>query len=109
MVPSKPPAQPADRRDNTPLCNPRGACYSWPSGQGEPMKKNGSILIVEDARESLTLLTKLLSAEGYAVRSAGSGDLALASAAANPPDLILLDIRMPGVDGFEALRRLHAA
>jgi len=72
------------------------------------MKENGSILIVEDARESLTLLTELLSAEGYAVRSAGSGDLALASAAANLPDLILLDIRMPGVDGFETLRRLHA-
>ena len=73
------------------------------------MKENGSILIVEDARESLTPLTETLSAEGYAVRSAGSGDLALAIAAANLPDLILLDIRMPGMEGFEALRRLHAA
>jgi len=73
------------------------------------MKENGSILIVEDARESLTPLTETLSAEGYAVRSAGSGDLALAIAAATHPDLILLDIRMPGMEGFEALRRLHAA
>ncbi len=72
------------------------------------MKENGSILIVEGARASLTPLKQILSAEGYAVRSADSGDLAPASAAANLPDLILLDIGMPRMDGLEALRRLHA-
>jgi len=72
------------------------------------MKDNGSILIVEDARESLTLLTEILSAEGYAVRSAGSGDPATAIAAAGLPDLVLLGIRMPGMDGFGALRRLQS-
>src|SRR5207302_752823 len=51
----------------------------------------------------------LLAAEGYHVRSANSGQLALASASARPPELILLDIRMPGMDGFEVCCRLKAA
>jgi len=49
-----------------------------------------------------------LQPEGYNVRPANSGELALASIAAQPPDLILLDIRMPGLDGFEVCRRLKA-
>ena len=67
-----------------------------------------SILLVDDETESLLLLTELLCAEGYEVRSANSGQLALASGAARPPDLILLDIRMPGLDGFEVFRRFKA-
>jgi CheY-like chemotaxis protein len=73
------------------------------------MKSKGTILLVEDTHESLKLLTGILSAEGHTVRPADSGELALASAAAHPPELILLDIRMPGMDGFEVLRRLKAA
>ncbi|MDR3710635.1 MAG: response regulator [Capsulimonadaceae bacterium] len=64
------------------------------------------ILVVDDTSESLRLLTGILVAEGYAVRPADSGVLALASALANPPALILLDIRMPGLDGYEVCRRL---
>ena len=67
-----------------------------------------SILLVDDDRESLALLTDVLQAEGYDVRAADSEQLALASAAAKPPELILLDIRMPGMDGFEVCRRLKA-
>lgn len=68
----------------------------------------GSILVVDDTHMSLKLLTAILSAEGYQVRPADSGELALASAAAMPPALILLDILMPDMDGFEVLRRLKA-
>jgi len=67
-----------------------------------------SILVVDDESESLTLLTATLVAEGYQVRSANSGQLALASVSAWLPHLILLDIRMPGIDGFEVCRRLKA-
>jgi PAS domain S-box-containing protein len=67
-----------------------------------------SILVVDDDTESLALLTGLLSAEGYQVRPANSGQLALASLATGLPQLILLDIRMPGIDGFEVCRRLKA-
>jgi signal transduction histidine kinase len=72
------------------------------------MSDKGAILVVDDTHASLKLLTDLLKAEGYAVHPADSGELALASVAANPPDLILLDIRMPGMDGFEVFRRLKA-
>jgi two-component system cell cycle sensor histidine kinase/response regulator CckA len=68
-----------------------------------------SILVVDDESESLTLLTGILAAEGYQVRSANSGKLALASIAAWSPQLILLDIRMPGINGFEVCRRLKAS
>jgi CheY-like chemotaxis protein/anti-sigma regulatory factor (Ser/Thr protein kinase) len=67
---------------------------------------NNAILFVDDTRESLRLLTDILIAEGYNVRPADSGMLALASAKANPPELILLDIRMPGIDGYEVCRQL---
>src|ERR1700722_4436087 len=67
-----------------------------------------SILVVDDESESLSLLTTTLVAEGYQVRSANSAQLALASVSAWLPHLILLDIRMPGIDGFEVCRRLKS-
>ena len=67
-----------------------------------------AILAVDDTSESLALLVQVLTAAGYSVRPADSGELALAAAAANPPDLILLDVRMKGVDGLEVCRRLKA-
>jgi len=72
------------------------------------MIHEGTILVVEDTHASLKLITDILVAEGYQVRPADSGDLALASVEAMPPELILLDILMPGMDGFEVLRRLKA-
>jgi PAS domain S-box-containing protein len=71
------------------------------------MTNTGDILVVDDSPVSLKLLKGILTAEGYPVRTADSGELALASAASAPPELILLDIRMPGMDGFEVLRRLR--
>ncbi|OGU17356.1 MAG: hypothetical protein A2076_03905 [Geobacteraceae bacterium GWC2_53_11] len=70
------------------------------------MNVRGTILVVDDTPESLRVLAGILQPEGYSVRPANSGELALASIAAQPPDLILLDIRMPGMDGFEVCRRL---
>jgi DNA-binding response OmpR family regulator len=67
-----------------------------------------TILAVDDTPESLALLVKILTPAGYQVRPADSGELALAAVTANPPDLILLDVRMKGVGGLEVCRRLKA-
>ncbi len=72
------------------------------------MSDKGAILVVDDTHSALKLLTDVLVGEGYDVRPADSGELALASVASRPPELILLDIRMPGLDGFEVFRRLKA-
>jgi serine phosphatase RsbU (regulator of sigma subunit) len=64
------------------------------------------ILIVDDNPTNLQLLSETLGERGYRVRAVTSGARALESVAAEPPDLILLDIRMPGMDGFEVCRQL---
>ncbi|HEY5653209.1 MAG TPA: response regulator [Pontiella sp.] len=64
------------------------------------------ILIVDDIPENLRLLGDVLSEAGYRVRQAPSGKLALRAAEHQPPDLIMLDIGMPEMDGFEVCRRL---
>lgn len=66
----------------------------------------GSILIVDDTHANLTLLSQILKGQDFTVRPAPSGKLALTSANKNPPDLILLDINMPEMDGFEVCERL---
>jgi signal transduction histidine kinase len=71
-----------------------------------PLPDAGEVLIVEDTPASLKLLADLLAGAGYVVRQAPDGELALWSARARPPELILLDVRMPGIDGFEVCRRL---
>ncbi|HMQ32976.1 MAG TPA: response regulator [Chloroflexaceae bacterium] len=66
------------------------------------------VLIVDDTPANLTVLSTILSREGHRVRPALSGELALRAAQKAPPDLVLLDIQMPGLDGFEVCRRLKA-
>ena len=68
----------------------------------------GEILVVDDESDSLALLASVLSDEGYQVRPADSGKLALAFVETSPPELILLDMRMPGMDGMETCRQLKA-
>ncbi len=65
-------------------------------------------MVVDDTPASLRLLTELLAKEGYRIRPASDGALALKSVAARPPDLILLDVSMPDMDGYEVCRRLKA-
>lgn len=67
-----------------------------------------SILIVDDMYASLRLLTEMLTEEGYEVRPVPNGSLALSSARADPPDLVLLDIRMPEVDGYTVCEQLKS-
>ncbi len=72
-----------------------------------PVEK-GDILIVDDRPENLQLLFEALSQQGYELRRVLSGQQALRVAQFDPPDLILLDIRMPEIDGYEVCRRLKA-
>lgn len=67
-----------------------------------------NILVVDDTRTNLHFLTELLSKHEYDVRSMTEGHLALASAKSSPPDLILLDVIMPGMSGYEVCEQLKA-
>lgn len=68
--------------------------------------RQGDILIVDDTAANLRLLSQTLTENGYRVRAVTNGARALESARAVPPDLILLDIRMPEMDGFQVCREL---
>lgn len=70
------------------------------------MNDAGSILIVDDNPNNLQMLAAILQNEGYKVRPALSGELALRAVHSHGPDLILLDVRMPGLNGYETCRRL---
>lgn len=72
------------------------------------MKIEGSILVVDDTPSYALALTRLLHRHGYAAHTAGDGESALRLVRADPPDLILLDINMPGMNGYETCRRLKA-
>jgi response regulator RpfG family c-di-GMP phosphodiesterase len=65
-----------------------------------------TILIVDDNPNNLRVLGAMLEQAGFQTRLADNGNIALRSASFSPPDLILLDIRMPGMDGYELCRRL---
>ena len=65
-------------------------------------------MIVDDNPENLKMLERMLVRQGHEVRSFPRGRLALVAAAKNPPDLILLDVIMPEMDGYEVCARLKA-
>lgn len=71
-------------------------------------KEKFNIMVVDDQPANLKLLEEMLKQQGYGVRSFPRGQMALAAAAHHPPDLILLDINMPGINGFEVCQRLKA-
>ncbi len=67
-----------------------------------------SILVVDDNELNLKLAQQILTVDGYHVTSAARGEQAIEMACAHRPDLILLDIRLPDIDGLEVLRRLRS-
>src|ERR1700692_2389143 len=77
----------------------------------ETMSQNshkGNILVVDDQPADMKLMEDLLRREGYDVRAVAGGQLALLAASQQPPDLILLDIHMPEMNGFEVCERLKS-
>ncbi|MCO6429554.1 MAG: sigma-54-dependent Fis family transcriptional regulator [Deltaproteobacteria bacterium] len=74
----------------------------------QSLKGPATILAVDDNQEALFALEQLLSSNGYHVVTASTGDQALEQARVNTPELILLDVQMPGPDGLEVTRRLKA-
>lgn len=67
---------------------------------------NGNILVVDDTALNLELLETILDENGYEVRTSISGEMALKSIEVQKPDLILLDIMMPGIDGYETCKKI---
>lgn len=70
--------------------------------------RKGLILLVDDEEKNLTVTTEALKQQGYRCLTARDGQTGIERAALTQPDLILLDVRMPGIDGFETCRRLKA-
>lgn len=71
------------------------------------MEKKTSILAVDDEEYILQLLKQILEIQGFAVTMAADGDSALALFAKTAPDIVLLDIRMRGLDGYQVLERIR--
>jgi len=66
-----------------------------------------AILVVEDNERNLKLLRDVLEYAGYDVRVARTAEDGISLAVSEPPDLVLMDLQLPGIDGVEALRRLR--
>jgi DNA-binding NtrC family response regulator len=73
-----------------------------------PSARDVSILVVDDTPSNLGFLIETLSGAGYRVRIANDGEAAIEQSRYAPPDLVLMDAMMPGIDGFDATRRLRA-
>jgi putative two-component system response regulator len=73
-----------------------------------PTRNAGRILVVDDEPQNVTVLRRLMTRLGYQVQSATNGQSALEIVEREPPDLVLLDVNMPGIDGIEVCRRIKA-
>jgi adenylate cyclase len=72
------------------------------------MSTPAKVLVVDDTPNNVKLLSDVLAVRGYAVTTAASGEEALAKIASDPPDLVLLDVMMPGLSGYDVCRRIRA-
>ncbi|MBI4492026.1 MAG: response regulator, partial [Chloroflexi bacterium] len=84
----------------------RSAAPPAQTGQSGPWP--GKILVVDDDPAEVRVLSHLLSAQGYRVRIASNGAHGLTAAQLAPPDLVLLDVAMPDLSGYEVCRQLKA-
>ena len=85
-----------------------------PSGSSAPLEKKGPrarcrILVVDDNKDAAEAVALLLATEGFETRTADDGVQALAAISREVPDVVLLDIGMPGMDGYEVARRIRAS
>src|SRR6266851_1697112 len=74
---------------------------------GQEGRMAARVLVVDDSQVTAKVTQSYLEAAGYQVQTVGDGQAALQAAEDNPPDLILLDVVLPGIDGFEVCRRLR--
>ena len=77
--------------------------------QGDAVIKRGKVLVIDDEPSIVDLFTDYLNGQGFDVISAGGGEEGLDRLRSDSPDIILLDMRMPGIDGLETLRRIRKA
>jgi len=75
---------------------------------GGARASEGSVLVVDDQEANVTLLADLLHVHGFAVERAASGEEALATIERHAPDIVLLDVMMPGLSGLDVCQRLRA-
>ena len=81
---------------------------TWHAEEMPPRADDGLILVVDDSPANLSVLSNALVQSGFEVAVARDGDTALEQVQMDSPDLILLDVLMPGIDGFEVCRQLKA-
>lgn len=79
-----------------------------PSARPEPVRSTGSILLVDDEPSLIEAVSYMLRREGYTVTVATSGPAALEAARAVDPELVVLDVMLPGMDGLQVCRELRA-
>ena len=87
--------------------HPRGGGAARPAGRSAGVTARPRLLVVDDTPVNVKLLADLLAAKGYAVSTAASGREALDTIEREPPDLVLLDVMMPGMSGYDVCRALR--
>jgi DNA-binding response OmpR family regulator len=96
----------------TAIANEKGESIAIDAAQGSDIDElgtpKGKILIVDDLPENLHFLTEILTKNGYIVRCVTNGSMALRTVRHNPPDAILLDIKMPDMDGYQVCEALKS-
>jgi DNA-binding response OmpR family regulator len=82
----------------------RSKSSAWHAGSGD--RKFTKVMVVDDDRYVLDLLSEFLSDEGYDVSTAVTGEMAVELQESAPVDIVLIDFRLPGIDGLETIRRI---
>ncbi len=101
--PAHPPIQKNSARNGN--SSPERTCCS----EGTIPRAKAKVLIAEDEESLLKLICLILASKGYDVKGVTNGQAALEAAANQNPDLVLLDVSLPGVDGMEVCRRIKCA